>query len=107
MGGVFRDVNPTRLAVARSLGATEVIDTRERLARALTHLGFRVFPSQTNFLLTRPPRFPAEDWQEKLRRRKILVRWFSHPGVRNYLRITVGTDAEAGALLAGVRSILG
>ena len=31
--------------------------------------------------------------------RKILVRWFSYPEVRGYLRITIGTDAGADALL--------
>jgi histidinol-phosphate/aromatic aminotransferase/cobyric acid decarboxylase-like protein len=37
--------------------------------------------------------------------RKILVRWFDYPEVRDYLRITIGTDAEADALLKAVRAI--
>src|SRR5205823_4312763 len=53
-----------------------IIATRERLTRELTALGFTVLPSQTNFILARPPRFPAEAWLEKLRARKLLVRWF-------------------------------
>ncbi|HTD68283.1 MAG TPA: histidinol-phosphate transaminase [Candidatus Limnocylindria bacterium] len=84
-----------------------VISTRERLSDALRQLGFKASPSSTNFILTRPPKFPAQQWLEKLRARKILVRWFSAPEVRDYLRITIGTDAEANALIAAARRILG
>ncbi|GDY20944.1 histidinol-phosphate aminotransferase 1 [Verrucomicrobiota bacterium] len=83
-----------------------LIATRERLTRELTGLGFAVVPSQTNFLLLRPPRFSAEDWLGRLRDRKILVRWFSQPEVRDHLRITIGSDEEADTLLTTVRGIL-
>lgn len=85
---------------------TRVKATRARLTGALGELGFEVLPSQTNFILVRPPRFPAEQWLQKLREQKILVRWFSYPEVRDYLRITIGTDAEMDALLKAVRKIL-
>jgi histidinol-phosphate aminotransferase len=84
----------------------KITATREWLSRALTKLGFRVFPSRTNFILVQPPLFPAEDWLPKLRGRKILVRWFNLPEVKNYLRITIGTQAEAAALVKAVRAIL-
>lgn len=84
----------------------KIIATREKLSRDLTKLGFRVLPSQTNFILAKPPLFPAKDWLQKLRDRKILVRWFSAPEVSDYLRITIGTAAEATALTQAVRTIL-
>src|SRR6185369_15436955 len=62
-----------------------VIATRGRLGSELVALGFEVFPSSTNFILTRPPKFPAEQWLEKLRARKILVRWFKSPEIRDCL----------------------
>jgi histidinol-phosphate aminotransferase len=83
-----------------------IISTRENLSRELTRLGFRVLPSQTNFILAKPPVFPAKVWLQKLRDRKILVRWFSAPAVCDYLRITIGTPAEAAALAPAVRAIL-
>jgi histidinol-phosphate aminotransferase len=83
-----------------------ILRTRARLTRDLTALGFTVFPSQTNFLLTRPPVLPAKVWLERLRAQKILVRWFGAREVRDCLRITVGTDGEAAALVAAVRRIL-
>jgi histidinol-phosphate aminotransferase len=84
----------------------KIIATRERLRQELASLGFEALPSETNFILTRPPRFPAKVWLEKLRARKILVRWFRDPAVRNYLRITIGTDAEANALVRASEAIL-
>ena len=83
-----------------------VIATRERLSAALRELGFEVLPSSTNFILARPPKFPAQQWLEKLRAKKILVRWFKQPEVSAYLRITIGTDAEADALLRAAGNLM-
>jgi histidinol-phosphate aminotransferase len=84
----------------------EIIATREGLSRELTRLGFRVWPSGTNFILVRPPRFPAKTWLERLRAQKVLVRWFDRPEVKDYLRMTIGTAAEAEALVKAARGIL-
>jgi histidinol-phosphate aminotransferase len=43
---------------------------------------------------------------QKLRGKKILVRWFSTPEISDYLRITIGTQAEASALVKAARKIL-
>lgn len=85
----------------------KVIATRTKLSNELEKLGFEVFPSQTNFLLARPPHFSAEEWLEKLRAKKILVRWFRLPEVKDFLRISIGTDAEINALVSAARKILG
>jgi histidinol-phosphate aminotransferase len=85
----------------------KIVATRAWLAGELTQLGFGVLPSQTNFLLARPPVFPAQEWLQKLRDKKILVRWFRAPEVSEYLRITIGTAAEAAALVRAAREILG
>jgi histidinol-phosphate aminotransferase len=86
----------------------KIISTREELSRALTLLGFRVLPSQTNFILTKPPggALTAKDWLQKLREKKILVRWFNYPEVKDYLRVTIGTQQEAKALVRAAKSIL-
>jgi histidinol-phosphate aminotransferase len=83
----------------------KIIATRGKLSRELDELGFQVFPSQTNFILTRPPEFPAKTWLEKLRHRKILVRWFIQPEVKDFLRITIGAPAEAQALVRAAKTI--
>jgi len=83
----------------------KIIATREKLSRQLTELGFRVLPSQTNFILARPPKYSAKEWLQKLRKRKILVRWFDHPSTRDYIRITIGTAKEAEALVRAAKLI--
>jgi histidinol-phosphate aminotransferase len=84
----------------------KIKNSRAWLSRELTRLGFRVLPSQTNFILVRPPIHPAKVWLQKLRDQKILVRWFSAPEVSDYLRITIGTQAEAQALVRAIRKVL-
>jgi histidinol-phosphate aminotransferase len=84
----------------------KIIATRAWLTAQLAGLGFQVFPSQTNFILARPPGFSPAEWLAKLREKKILVRWWRDPAVRDYLRITIGTAAEAAALVRAVKVIL-
>jgi len=69
------------------------------LTRSLEALGFTVLPSQANFVLAKPPVGNAEAWLRFLRDRKILVRWFDSPTLRDWLRITVGNDREIHAVL--------
>jgi histidinol-phosphate aminotransferase len=80
--------------------------TREWLTTELGRVGFETLPSQTNFLFTRPPKFAAEKWLGELRARKVLVRWFNYPETRDFLRITIGTEREAAALVSAVKKIL-
>lgn len=84
----------------------KVIATRQRLAVELGRLGFEVCPSQTNFLMVKPPGMPAGQWLEALRRRRVLVRWWPAVEVKDYLRISIGTDAETDQLLTAARRIL-
>jgi histidinol-phosphate aminotransferase len=84
----------------------KVIKTREILSKELGQLGFEVFPSQTNFILVRPPKIDARVWLEELRARRILVRWFNYPSVRNYLRISIGTSEEARSLVKAAMRLL-
>jgi len=84
-----------------------IIATREQVTRELAGLGWTVLPSQTNFLLAKPPRFPAEEWLARLRAKKLLVRWFKHPEVRDYLRITIGSEAEMETFVKVARRLSG
>jgi histidinol-phosphate aminotransferase len=105
LGQIAAEATLDNLAFYRA-NFKRIIASREWLMRELTLLGFRTFPSQTNFVLTIPPRYAAKDWLQKLRDRKILVRWFASPEVTKYLRITIGTQAEMEALVRTVSEIL-
>jgi len=83
-----------------------IIRTRQEVGSRLKALGFEVLPSETNFILARPPRLPAEQWLQKLRDHKVLVRWFRSPAVSAFLRITIGTESEARSLVSAVKKIL-
>ena len=83
-----------------------IIATRQYLSHALAELGFEVFPSETNFVLVRPPLLPARAWLQKLRDQKILVRWFDEPALRDFLRISIGTRDDVEALVKAARVIV-
>lgn len=74
--------------------------TRERLTAELRRRGWRVCDSQTNFLFARPPDGDARRVFDALKAAKIVVRYFPGPATGEHLRITVGSEAQAAALLA-------
>jgi histidinol-phosphate aminotransferase len=80
--------------------------SRAKLAADLAGLGCRVWPSQANFLLTRPPGGDAERLYLALKARRILVRYFNEPRLDDKLRITVGTDEDNAALVGAIRMAL-
>ena len=82
-----------------------IIATRDSLVDGLQALGFEVLPSVANFVLASHPDFDADDLQAGLRARKVVVRHFDHPRISRFLRITVGTDEQCGALLAALREL--
>jgi len=74
--------------------AEKVKQSRAKLAVELKQLGFRLWDSQTNFLLVQPPKGNAEEIYLALKERGILVRYFKQLGLEDKLRITVGTDEQ-------------
>jgi histidinol-phosphate aminotransferase len=87
--------------------AEKIKASRTILADALKQLGFRVWDSQTNFLLVQPPHHSTEHLAEKLylalKEAGILVRYFKQPGLSDKLRITVGTDEQNQRLIETIR----
>lgn len=83
-----------------------VIDTRERTKLKLKSLGFVFADSKTNFVFATHPAKDAVEIMQKLRERGIIVRHFSKPRINQYLRISIGTDAEMDALIKALAEIL-
>lgn len=79
--------------------------TRVRLTAALRDRGFHVYPSESNFVWTKPAGVTAAALYEELKNRRILIRYFPGPRTGECVRITVGTDAETDALLAAIDGI--
>lgn len=83
-----------------------VIATREQLAERLAGLGFEVLPSAANFLFARHPERDAAELAARLRERSIIVRHFRQPRIEQFLRITIGTDAQSERLCEALATIL-
>ena len=105
-----------RLAIAGAVAAVEdpayfeqscraIVASREILVRALTEIGFAVLPSQANFIFARHPRHDAAALAAALRSRGIIVRHFPAPRIDQFLRISVGSDAQCAALVAALHEI--
>jgi histidinol-phosphate aminotransferase len=84
----------------------KIILTREKTAQSLRILGFQVLPSSANFLFVRHPVRSGADLYRDLRHAGILVRYFKLPRIENYLRISVGTDAQMDKLVEALSSLL-
>ncbi len=79
---------------------------RARITEELTKLGFDVLPSQANFVFAKVPGGDGLAMYRALKQMGILIRHFDQPGLKEYLRITIGTGQENNALLGGVRELL-
>ena len=84
----------------------KVMEAREWTAKELKRLGFDVLPSKTNFVFARPKGMKAADLFQKLKERKILVRYFSKPKIDQWLRISIGTMEEMKCMIEQTEAIL-
>ena len=77
-----------------------IIDTRDRTSIALRSRGFRVLDSSTNFLFVSPTKQIAAELFEYLTQKGVLVRYWNSDALRDWLRISIGTDEEMEILLS-------
>jgi histidinol-phosphate aminotransferase len=114
----FNSYTLDRLALAAAQAAVEdkayfdqtrhqIMATRDRTAEQLRALGFTVLPSSSNFLFAGRGPKPAAELFRQLKDRGVLVRYFSKPRIDDFLRITVGTDAEMETLIKTLKELIG
>ena len=92
-----------RVYFARCRDAT--IENREWTRQQLQERGFTVLESKANFLFAKGP-LGGQEYLTALRARGILVRWFSAPRTRDFVRISIGTRADMEALIRATDEIL-
>ena len=90
----------------KNANAEKIKASRADLTTRLRALGFRVLPSQSNFLLARPPDGDGGRVYLALKQRGILVRYYRTPRLRDQVRITIGTDEDNAALLHALGELL-
>lgn len=72
----------------------KVIATRENAKKRLAELGFTFPDSKANFIFATHKDYNITEMFEYLRDNNIFVRHWNDPLIKDYLRITVGTDEE-------------
>jgi len=80
--------------------------TRERVANSLRGLGFTVLPSESNFLFIKPPCLKGADLFAALRENGILVRHFNKEKIKDYLRVSIGTDEDMDTFIKACEKII-
>lgn len=76
-----------------------VKEEKTRLALQLVDLGFKIYPSDANFLLVKSP-VETEPLVERLKEESIYIKDVSgYPQLSNHLRITIGTREMNGLLI--------
>jgi histidinol-phosphate aminotransferase len=77
-----------------------ILQTRENTVHELQQRGFQVLPSSANFVFAKAPDNTAASLFEKLNRCGILVRYWSQPHLRDWLRISIGTPGDMQSLMS-------
>lgn len=84
----------------------EMTEDRDRLRDSLRLMGARAYESDANFLLARFPKEIVGTLDTELRRRGLIVKFFTERAFLDCARITIGTPAENAALLAALTAVL-
>lgn len=87
--------------------AMKIIKTRYWVQEALVELGFETVPSSANFILACHPKHSAKDIFLGLQEKNILVRYFDQPRLRDYIRISIGTDEQMKSVIHILKHITG
>ncbi len=83
-----------------------IAETRDRTREALIAMGFEVTDSKSNFLFARHPKVSGEEIYRQLKEKGILIRHFSRERIRDYNRISVGTEEQMEALLKALGAVI-
>jgi len=113
----FNPYNLNRLSI--EMGAAAISDkeyfektvsiikeNRQKLTDGLRRLGFSVLDSGANFVFAKKDGEDGEQLYLKLKENGILVRHFSKERIKDYLRITVGTEEQNTALINALGRII-
>ena len=83
-----------------------IMETRAYTTRMFTLLGWEVLPSSANFIFARKKGLPGKALYATLKEKGILVRHFNHPGIEDFIRITIGLKKDMERLFEFVEDLL-
>ena len=82
----------------------KIITTRENAKKELAELGFTFPDSKANFIFATNKDMDITDLFEYLRTKNIFVRHWNQPAIKDYIRISIGTDEEMNALMNEIKN---
>lgn len=85
----------------------KIQSARAWVVDALDNLGFQVLPSKANFIFARHPAVSGAELYTGLRQRGILVRHFTKERIKDFVRITIGTQAQMESLVDALQKMTG
>ena len=83
----------------------KIIAARAYTRAELVKAGFTVLDSRANFLFAAHKNIPGKEIYEKLKNKKILVRYFDKDRLRPFVRITIGSREQMEKLIAEIKNI--
>ncbi len=84
----------------------KIIASKEYTVKELTALGFDVLPSKTNFVFAKSDKVGGEELYLKLKENGVLVRHFTNPRIKDFNRITIGSQNEMEIFISKVKEII-
>jgi len=72
----------------------QIIETREFTINELESLGWDILPSLANFIFIKKDNITGKEIYEKLKEKGLLVRYFGHTGIKDFVRITIGRKED-------------
>ncbi len=84
----------------------QIIANREYTVNELEKRGFTIPDSKANFIFAKHNTLSGEDYFNELRKRNIVVRYFSKERIKDYVRITIGSKEQMSALINATDEIL-
>lgn len=85
---------------------SQIIANREYTVNELEKRGFTIPDSKANFIFAKHNTLSGEAYFNELRKRNIVVRYFSKERIKDYVRITIGSKEQMTALINATDEIL-
>ena len=109
--------NVNRITAAMGVGAlldkeyfnencNKIIKTREWTKGQLEKLGFNILDSKTNFLFVKHDKVEGEKIYLKLKEKGVLVRHFNKERIKDFNRVTIGSDGQMQTFLKAIKEIV-
>ncbi len=72
----------------------KIIEIREFTINELKINGWEIIPSLANFIFIKKDNIPGREIYDKLKNEGLLVRYFGHTGIEDFVRITIGKKED-------------